>query len=110
MIVSEKNVSDALTYLADDPHPVALARKDMTDCENHSDEVYSRLFLASGGASVAAKEAEVRSSGEYQSVKQEEAKAECELERHKARVKAAVMLIEVWRSENANIRAAEQVR
>ena len=28
MIVSEANVHDALAYLAIDPHPIALARKD----------------------------------------------------------------------------------
>jgi hypothetical protein len=33
-----------------------------------------------------------------------------ELERHKARVRAAEMIIEVWRSEQANVRAAERVR
>ena len=109
MIVSEKNVGDALTYLAIDPHPVALARKDVTDAENKCKEIFARLFLAADG-SVAAKEAEATCAFDYVAAKASEAADILELERHKARVRAAEMLIDVWRTENANIRAAERVR
>lgn len=109
MIVSEKNVSDALAYLALDPHPVALARKDTTDAENKCKEIFARAFMASDG-SVAAKEAAATCNPNYVAAKAIEAEDILELERHKARTRAAEMLIEVWRSENANIRAAERVR
>ena len=106
-IVSEKNVSDALAYLAIDPHPIALARKDMTDAENAAKQAWAEAFLAANG-SVEAKKAEAEiATTEHRA---EESEAVLALERHKARVKAAEMLIEVWRSENANIRAAERVR
>lgn len=110
MIVSDDNVSTALKYLAEDPHPVAVARKRVTDAENAAKSTYGRLFLASNGSSVAAKEASVNSNQEYAAAKAEESTAIFELERHKARSRAADMLIEVWRSENANARAAERVR
>jgi hypothetical protein len=109
MIVSEKNISDALAYLAIDPHPLALARKYVADAENASKAMFAKLFLGAEG-SVAAREALATSSEAYIEAKAEEAEAILDLERHKARARAAEMLIEVWRSENANTRAAERVR
>ncbi len=108
-IVSDQNVHDALAYLAEDPHPIALARKDVTDAENDVKEHYSRAFLDAGG-SVAAKEAAANIDAYVTIARDEETKAIVEFERHRARVRAAEMLIEVWRSENANARAAEKVR
>ena len=109
-IVSENNVHDALAYLASDPHPVAAARHRLTIAENKARETYARLFLASNGTSVAAKEASVESHADYIAARADEAEAVLELERHKRRVKAAEMLLEIWRTENANARAAERVR
>jgi hypothetical protein len=109
MIVSENNVSDALTYLADDPHPLARARKDITDAENKAKRLYARTFMDADG-SVEARKSAAEIDAEYIAAKDDEAEAIFQLERHKARVRAAEMLIEVWRTENANIRAAERVR
>ena len=109
MIVSDKNITDALAYLADDPHPLALARKDVTDAENKAKQIYARCFVSAVG-SVEARKASAEVSPEYIAAKAEEAEAIKELERHKSRARAAEMLIEVWRSENANARAAERVR
>jgi DNA topoisomerase VI subunit B len=110
MAVSENNVSTALTYLAMDPHPVAVAKHRLTMAENKCRETYGKLFLTSEGTSVAAKEASVESNPIYVDLKQAEADAVLELERHRSRVKAAEMLLEVWRTENANARAAERIR
>ena len=109
-IVSEKNVSDALAYLAIDPHPIALARKDVTDAENAAKNAHAVAFLESKGTSADARKADAECSQEYIEAKGDEASALLDLERHKARVKAAEMLISVWQSENANMRAAERVR
>lgn len=109
MIVSDKNVSTALEYLAIDPHPVAMARKNVTDTENKAKQVYARAFLAASG-SVESRKATAEVSAEYIEAKAEEAEAIQELERYRSRARAAEMLIEVWRSENANARAAERVR
>jgi hypothetical protein len=110
MAVSEKNVSDALTYLADDPHPIAVARYNLTVAENKASEAYAKLFLMSGEKTNDARKADVECDPVYVEAKQAEAECVLELERHKARTKAADMLLEVWRTENANARAAERVR
>ena len=109
MIVTENNISAALEYLAIDPHPVALAKKNVTDSENKCKELFAKSFLTADG-SVAAKEATATCNPDYIAAKAAEANDILDLERHKARSRAAEMLIEVWRSENANARAAERVR
>lgn len=109
MIVSDQNVSDALTYLADNPHPIAVARKAVTDAENASKRAFAEAFLSADGA-VEARRAKAETSDEYQEAKANESAAILDLETHKARCRAAEMLIEIWRSENANARAAERVR
>lgn len=110
MIVNDDTVSKALQYLAEDPHPIALARKDLTDAETNTKTVYSRLLLVSKQNSVAAKEADALQDPDYLQAKDAENGALLELERHKARTKAAEMICEIWRSEQANVRAAERVR
>lgn len=109
MIVSDDTVSKALQYLAEDPHPIALARKDVTDAENEVSELYSRLFLAAGGSNEVRK-ATALNDPLYCEAKGREADAIKEHERHRSRVKAAEMICEIWRSEQANVRAAERVR
>lgn len=109
MIVSDKNVSDALTYLADNPHPVAVARKAVTDAETASKRAFAEAFLAAEGA-VEARRAKAETSEAYQGAKADESEAIMQLETHRSRCRAAEMIIEIWRSENANARAAERVR
>ena len=109
MIVSDRNVQTALEYLSIDPHPLALAQKDVTDAENKRKECYARAFLAAQG-SVDARKAEAEIEGDVVSAKTDESEAIFELERHKARSRAANMLLEIWRTENANARAAERIR
>jgi hypothetical protein len=109
MIVSEKNISDALAYLAIDPHPLALARKYVVDAENATKLAYAQLYLETSGT-VKERESCVESDEVFVRAKEVEGEAILDLERHKARARAAEMLIEVWRSENANVRAAERIR
>lgn len=109
MIVSDDNVSDALAYLAINPHPLALARKYVVDAENASKEKYAKLYLGTSGT-VKERESQVECFENYVELKEKESEAILDLERHKCRARAAEMIIEVWRSENANVRAAERVR
>lgn len=109
MAVTEKNVGDALTYLAADPHPVAIGKFNLTVSENKTRETYAVLFLSTTGTNDARK-AIVESTPAYIEAKHLEAEAVLEFERHKSRVKAAEMLLEIWRTENANARAAERIR
>ena len=110
MIVSEKNVQTALEYLAIDPHPLALAIKDVTDAENKAKQTFARLFLSYNTGPIAEREARATCNPEYMQAKDEEADAIKEVERHRSRKRAAEMLLEVWRTENANARAAERIR
>jgi hypothetical protein len=109
MTVSEKNVSDALTYLAADPHPIAEARFRLTMAENLAKETYAHAFLKSEGT-VKERECMAETTGDVIKRKRDEADCVLEFERHRSRVKAAEMLIEVWRTENANARRAERVQ
>ena len=109
MIVSDDTVSKALQYLAEDPHPIALARKELTDAENEKDRLYAQAYAEKEGS---VRDREQSCERELQVIEARKAIADClgVLERHRSRVRAAEMIIEVWRSENANARAAERVR
>ena len=109
MIVKESHVTAALEYLSDDPHPIAVARKAVTDAENEAKQIFARSFLA-GSGSVDARKAQAEINEEYVAAKDRESSATYLLERAKARAKSAEMIIEIWRSENANARAAERIR
>lgn len=109
MTVSDRNVSDALAYLAADPHPIAEARFRLTMAENLAKESYARAFLKADGT-VKERECTAETSADFLSRKGDEANCVMEFERHRSRVKAAEMLLEIWRTENANARAAERVR
>lgn len=109
MIVSEDTVHKALQYLAEDPHPIALAQKDVADAENERDRIYAEVYGEQEGP-VKDKEAACDRDRRVSEARARLGKAGFDLARHKARVRAAEMIIEVWRSENANIRAAERIR
>lgn len=110
MIVSDKNVSDALAYLAIDPHPIALARKDLTDAENEKEKIWAEVYCGQNTGSIRDRESTCELDQRVIDCRRDVAQHSFELERHKARIRAAEMLIECWRSENANARAAEKVR
>jgi hypothetical protein len=110
MAVSEKNVSDALIYLADDPHPLAIAQFNLVTAENESKQTFARLLLDSNQTTVEMKKASAECHPDHIAAKQVEAGAVLECERHKRRVKAAEALLDIYRTENANARAAERIR
>ena len=110
MIVTDEMVADALAYLSQDPHPLALARKDLTDAENEKDRIYAEAYAAANQGSIRDKEMACERRAEVIEARKQIAVALRDVERHKARVNSAGMVIEIWRSENANARAAERVR
>lgn len=110
MIVTEKNVSDALAYLAADPHPLAIALHELTKAENATRETLAREFLAVGGGGVEARRALAEVTAAVIGARRAVAAATLEAERHKSRRAAATMIVDVWRTENANARSAERVR
>lgn len=109
MTVTDRNVSDALHYLAEDPHPLAVARFNLTKAENKTRETYAALYLTTQGT-VKERESLTESDPAFKATREAEADCVLAFERHRSRVKAAEMLLEVWRTENANARAAERVR
>ncbi len=109
MIVTEGNVHDALVYLSEDPHPLSVAIKEVVYAENGTREAFAREFLhADGGAEIRKQHATI--SAVCIEAKKAEAEAIFSRERHRSRVKAAEMILEIWRTENANARAAERIR
>lgn len=109
MIVDDHKIELALDYLNMVPHPLALARKDVTDAENRARQAFARAFLSAEGP-VEARKAQAELAPAYTQAKAEEADAVLDLETHRARVKGAEFILECWRTENANARAAERIR
>jgi hypothetical protein len=109
MIVNDDTVSKALAYLADDPHPLAVAKFNLTTAENKTRETYAGLFLETIGT-VKERESQVEKHPDLSRCREAEAECVFEYERHRSRQKAADMICEIWRSDNANARAAEKIR
>lgn len=109
MIVDEEHVAVALDYLAMDPHPLALARKELVDAENAAKRAFALALLAAQGTE-SVRKARAETNDDYMTAKDEEAEAVKELERHRARVRSAEMLISIFQTESANARNAERVR
>lgn len=109
MIVDERKVEIALEYLNADPAPIALARKEVTDAENKSKRQFAHAFLSASG-SVDARKAQAETDPDYMMARDEEAEAIGNLENERAKCRGAEMLIEAWRTEQSNIRAAERMR
>ena len=108
-VVTESNVQAALTYLADNPHPLAIAIKAVGDAENKCDEEFARVYLSASGAADTRKQI-AASDPDVKAAKSALSAAKGELQRHRSRVNAAEKLLDIWRTENANERAAERVR
>lgn len=109
MIVSDDNVTAALAYLGDD-EMAARAQFNATTRENAAKATFARLFLSYNAGPVAEREARATCNPEYMEAKSLEAEALKELARHKAKAKSCDMIVEIWRTENANARAAERIR
>lgn len=109
MIVSDDDVSAALQYLSADPHPIALALKDATDAENQRRAKFAELYEHATGT-VKDRECAIERDVSYQVWLSKESDALMELERHKARIRAAENLLKIYQTENANARAAERIR
>ena len=109
MIVDDRKVEIALDYLNADPAPVALARKEVTDAENECKRCWAKAYLEAQG-SVEYRKAKAETDAGYNGAQDEYAEAVRKLENERSRVRGAEMLIEAWRTEQSNIRAAERLR
>lgn len=107
MIVSEKNVSDALAYLAQGG--AAEAEAAFLAAEQRKDRLYAKLYLAAKGT-IDERKAAVIDNEEYQSALTDEIGAKFQFSRAKSRASGADKMCEIWRTEQSNIRAAEKIR
>lgn len=109
-IVTDDMVEKALEYLGQDPHPIATARGDLTRAENDKKIIPARLWAVVPGSTIADKKAAAEAHPDYVNACEREQRAVRELEQARAKQQWANTAIEVWRSDQANARAAEKVR
>jgi hypothetical protein len=105
MSVSDDNVTAALTYLAIDPHPLAVAKFEMMKAENNAKRTWARIFLASNQTPNDARKASAEVHPDYIEAKDAETAATFEVERHKERKNAADSLLDIYQTESANARS-----
>lgn len=107
MIVSEKNVSDALTYLAEGGESDAMA--EYLAAKQAREHLFAKLYLLTTGA-VKERECQVLINKEFQEALTDENAAHVGLIHGKRRADGADKICEIWRTQNANARAAEKIR
>jgi hypothetical protein len=108
-LVSNDMVQNALTYLAESSEAVAAAKAERIRAEYNRKKTRARIMLDTDGP-VAIREAQAECSEEYFHATEREAEAVRADEWHRAQRNKCEAIIEAWRTENANVRAAERVR
>ena len=109
MIVKDKHVEAALEYLNSQPHPISVARYNVTITETAAKAAYARAFLEATGT-VKERECAAELDEAYQAARAAEAEAIMAFEDQRTKQKRADALIDVWKSESFITRAAEKVR
>lgn len=107
-LISDDMMQKALEYLALDPHPIAVAKGDLTRAENAKKLIPARLWKECEGT-VADKKAAVESHIDFVHACQDEADAAQRLEQARTKLGWANAAIEVWRSDQANSRISGKV-
>jgi len=108
-IVSDDTVSKALQYLASDPHPLAAAQTALLFAKKTTAEAYAQIYLASDGTKDE-RNSRVMLDAVYKAAQTAEIEADAEVGRHRRRTEAAERILDIWRTEQSNIRAAEKIR
>lgn len=109
MIVSEDDVHAALEYLNEQPHPEALAEKDLADAEIALSFIYATVYAEQSG-SIKDKQMACDRDSRVGEAKAAVAAAKGTLAEHRARVRGCRMCWDIWKSEGFTARAAERVR
>lgn len=109
MIVRDEDVEVALAYLNERPHPLSRALLAATTAENRCKRAFALAFMAATG-SVEQRKATAELDADYVAAKVMEADAIEQLQDLKERKNGAEFIIECWRTEQSNIRAAERIR
>lgn len=109
-LVTEEMMGAALQFLSENTMATAKAKADRVMAEYARKRCRARLIVESNQTSFAMKEASAEASEAYLQACQFEADAVERDEYFRAARAKAEAIIEAWRTENANIRAAERVR
>jgi hypothetical protein len=109
-LVTDDMVSAALNYLSTSTMDSAKAKADRVMAEHRRKRVRAQLILDSDQTTAAMREADAEASDAYGAACMVERDAVERDEYHRAARIKADAIIEAWRTENANIRAAEKIR
>lgn len=109
-LVTDEMVSAALEYLSRSTVDSAKAKAERVMAEHNRKRVRARMILDSDQTTATMREADAEASQPYLEACQAERDAVERDEYHRAARIKADAIIEAWRTENANIRAAEKVR
>lgn len=109
-MISDKKVEHALHILTDPQHEAAKARAAAEHLDDLTKTLLAKLMMESDEKSAAAKEMDARADPRFET-HLEQLKAVREIDyTWRDRRSAASAIIEMWRTEQSNIRAAERVR
>jgi hypothetical protein len=109
-MVTDKMLEQALRYLTDPQQEASKARAAAEHMDDLTKTVLARLMLESDEKSAAAKEMVARADDRYTD-HLEQVKACREVDyMWRNRLSAASAIIDMWRTEQSSIRAAEKVR
>lgn len=104
-MISEERISKSLKYLAETDEPAAKAKSYMLGLEEQIKSIKGILFVQlPQGMTVAEKDARVYAHEEYQNHIKKYEGAVHDFETMKNKRDTEVLIVEVWRSENANRR------
>lgn len=105
-IVTDEQVDRALHSLQDDVRPIGDAKAAMTRADHMMCVTEALMFLKSDQTSDVRRKMDARSSSEYLKWTIEHATAAGEFQRLLAARESASLIIEVWRTQGANMRKA----
>jgi hypothetical protein len=110
MMITDKMVEQALRYLTDPQQEGSKARAAAEHMDDLTKTVLSKLMMQSEASSAAAKEMEARAHPNF-TAHLDQVKLCREVDyMWRNRLSASNAIIEMWRTEQSNIRAAEKVR
>lgn len=108
-MITDDQVETALSYLAEDPHPLAVAEWELAKAKIAREQRWAELYLNLKGT-VAERDARIETDNEYGDLRFVEGEALFRVAAEKARVKSCDAVIEMWRTLQANARRSERIR
>jgi len=104
MLVDESRVDQAMTYLASTDETFAQARGTMLRTEYLADVAESMVYKSIQGGSVEDRKREAKVAPETRAAMEKHFQAVVQFETLKARRAREVLVVDLWRSVNANRR------